>query len=618
LIIRNRYLLLADVFLLLVASFLSFLIRFDGHRVWHYLARWWFFPPLVIAISLPVFYFFGLYRRMWQYASVNELLAIVTAVSLSGFITTLLIFGLFVPLRWIPFFSRSIVAINWLLMMALVGGARFSVRLLWEARYGRRAAGQANHRIKQILIVGAGDAGAMVVRELKNNPQLGLVPVGLIDDDSRKWGQYVHGVPVLGACQRIPSLARRMGVDEVVIAMPTAPGKVIRAVRAICERANLPCRTVPGFFELLAGKVTISHIREVRLEDLLRREPTEINMPEMADYLTGARVLVTGAGGSIGSELCRQIAHQKPKELLLLGHGEHSIFQIEWELRWTFPNLPLRSIIADIRNTSKVQWIFDRYRPEIVFHAAAYKHVPLMEENVDEAVTNNILGTRNLIQAAAQASVRRFVLISSDKAVNPTTVMGATKRVAELLVQSAAQRYPPTRFVVVRFGNVLGSRGSVISIFRKEIALGGPLTVHPEATRYFMTIPEAVQLVIHAAAMGKGGEIFVLDMGAPIRIIDLAHDLVELSGLELGRDIDIVFTDLRPGEKLHEELFTSQERKEATQHEKIFIAQAPQTFGDQLWEQVEELLEVTRDLEPKAIRRQLQLIVPEFHPAVEG
>lgn len=620
--LRNRYLLVADLALLLLALILSYFLRFDTFTAWDYFQRWWPVAPALLVIYPLAFYLFGLYRRMWQYAGSRELLAVVVASSVATLALAVLVYGVMRPLRLISGFSRPMLVIDWLLNILFLGGVRFSFKIAWDMvadRKGRIGQGGAPRRV---LVVGAGDAGAMIVREMHNNPAINMLPVGFVDDDERKIGNYIHGVKVYGSRKDIPELARRLHVDEALIAMPTAPGKAIREIVGICESAGLRFRTLPGLFELLNGKVWLSQIRDVQLEDLLRREPTSINLEEIAGFISGATILVTGAGGSIGSELCRQIARFRPARLLLLGHGENSIYNIEQELSRKFPSLARDVIIADIRDANKMLAILRRYRPQIVFHSAAHKHVPLMEQNVDEAITNNVLGTRNVVRAALAADVQRFVLISTDKAVRPTSIMGATKRIAEMIVQDAAMR-SGRAFVAVRFGNVLGSRGSVVPLFREQIAAGGPITItHPEMTRFFMTIPEAVQLVIQAASLATPGQIYALDMGDPVRIVDLARDLVELSGLKLGRDIEIVYTGLRPGEKLHEELFTREEQRTATVYDKIFIAQSAPVDGERLYRMIDLLAEHAAQMDEAAIRRTLRELVPDFQeadvPLLEG
>lgn len=620
--LRNRYLLVADLVLLLLALLLSYFLRFDTFTAWGYFQRWWPVVPALLILYPVVFHLFGLYRRMWQYAGSHEALAVVAAATAASAAVALVIYGVLRPLHIISGFSRPMLIIDWLLNILLLGGVRFSSKIAWDIATGRKSKIGQGGVPRRILVIGAGDAGAMIVREMHNNPEINMLPVGFVDDDERKIGNYIHGVKVYGSRKDIPELARRLHVDEALIAMPTAPGKSIREIVGICESAGIRFRTLPGLFELLNGKVWLSQIREVQLEDLLRREPTSVNLEAIAGFISGATILVTGAGGSIGSELCRQIARFRPGHLILLGHGENSIYNIEQELCRKFPSLPRDVIIADIRDANKIHAILQRYRPQIVFHSAAHKHVPLMEHNVDEAITNNVLGTRNVVQAALTADVERFVLISTDKAVRPTSVMGATKRIAEMIVQEAAIR-SGRAFVAVRFGNVLGSRGSVVPLFKEQIAAGGPITItHPEMTRFFMTIPEAVQLVIQAASLATPGQIYALDMGEPIRIVDLAKDLVELSGLRLGRDIEIVYTGLRPGEKLHEELFTREEQRTATVYEKIFIAQSVPVDGDRLYRMIDLLAEYAAQMDEAAIRRTLRELVPDFQeaevPLLEG
>jgi FlaA1/EpsC-like NDP-sugar epimerase len=425
---------------------------------------------------------------------------------------------------------------------------------------------------RRVVVMGAGDAGEIIVREMQENPGLGMVPVGFVDDDGSKTGLRIHGVPVLGTREDIPALAAAEEIDEVIIAMPTAPGRAIRGVVEICREAGVRCETMPGIYELISGQVGVNQIREVQIHDLLRRDPVRIGGGGAERLVAGARVMVTGAGGSIGSELCRQIASHGPETLILLDHGENQVYRIRQELAGAYPGVELAPVVADVRHGACLARVFRRFEPEIVFHAAAYKHVPLMERNRAEAVTNNVLGTETLLEAAEAHGVGRFVLISTDKAVNPVNVMGATKRAAELLVQAAAER-TGRAYVAVRFGNVLGSRGSVVPLFQKQIAAGGPVTVtHPEMERFFMTIPEAVQLVLQAAALGEGGEIFVLDLGEQVRIVELAEQLIRLSGLEPGEDVEIAYTEPRLGEKLSEELFAAGEEPTRTKHEKILVA----------------------------------------------
>jgi len=612
--LRNRHFFLVDLIALPLAILLAFVLRLDAVGLQDYLPAILATIVVGVPIYLLIFRRMGLYSRYWRYASVDELLQIALAVGLGTLLVAILLLGVALPSGLINC-PRSIPFISGPLILLGVGGSRFTVRLLEQYRRER----QRQQPGKRILIVGAGDAGSMIVKEMRANPQLGMIPWGFVDDDRKKHGIRIHGIPVLGGRDHIPEMVKKYKIDEVVIAMPTAPGTVIRDVLETCQKAGIPARTVPGMYDILSGQVSIRQIRDIDIEDLLRREPVHTDITAVEQMLRDCRVLITGAGGSIGSELCRQIARCAPRSLILVGHGENSIFTIANELQRLWPELVFYKIIADVRDLSRMHQVFETYRPQIVFHAAAHKHVPLMEENVAEAITNNVQGTANLLRLAESFRVERFVLISTDKAVNPTSVMGASKRVAELLVQEAARRSNRT-YVAVRFGNVLGSRGSVVPLFREQIAHGGPLTVtHPEVRRYFMTIPEAVQLVLQAAALGQGGEVFLLDMGEPIRIVDLARDLIELSGLQEGRDIDIVFTGLRPGEKLFEELFVEGEEYVPTHHEKIFISRngsQDSHYPVDLDKAVAELIELAHQGQDTLIREALRQIVPEYTPAV--
>lgn len=564
---RNRFVFFADLLLIVIAAFGSYALRLeltaDFFRFYWQAGLWLVGSALVIK---PIIYsLFGLYRRLWVYASVNELKLVVAAVTTASLVVSGLNIGLFSLNMIGPGFSRSALAIDWLLSLVFVGGTRFTLRILAESNQAR---GQGKR--KKILVVGAGDAGALVVKELQKNRQMNMEIVGFLDDDPAKQKHNLLGVPVIG---KLTDLARALDsrlIDEVIIAIPSAPGRVVRLVADICRLKGVPFRTMPGIFELLGGKVSVSRLREVDITDLLRREPVRLDDESIGATLTGKTVLVTGAGGSIGRELCRQIGRWNPRRLLLLGHGENSIFETLLDLNENFPNLDISPLIADVRDLGRLQAIFAEYSPQVVFHAAAHKHVPLMESNPAEAITNNVLGTKNMLEVSDGFGVERFVLISTDKAVAPSNVYGATKRLSEMLVLDAARRTGKL-FTVVRFGNVLGSRGSIIPKFKRQIAAGGPLTItHPDMERFFMTIPEAVYLVLQASAFGKGGEVFVLNMGKQVRIVDLAEDLIRLSGLEPGRDIEIVFTGIRPGEKLREALWDPGTPLEPTAHPDIF------------------------------------------------
>ncbi len=606
---RSRVLFLVDLILIVIAALGSFALRTDlGPLFNYYLPQAYWLIGVSLVVAPVVFHFFGLYRRLWVYASVHELKLVVVAVTTSSVIISLVIV-LLRAVQKLPYFPRSTLPIEWLLLLILIGGARFSLRVLSESL---STSHNTSAGVRRVLVVGAGDAGALVVREMQKNVQLRLQPVCFLDDDPDKQKQQIHGVPVVGRLEDLPRTVVTRRIHEVIIAIPSAPGRVIRQVAETCRQRGIPFRTMPGIYELIGGKVNVSRLREVEITDLLRREPARIDDSKIGVNLSGRRVLVTGAGGSIGSELCRQIARWMPASLLLLGHGENSIFETLLEIEENFPSLPLIPIIADIRDLDRLNIIFDETRPQVVFHTAAHKHVPLMEVNVEEAITNNVIGTRNVVEAALNFGVERLVMISTDKAIRPSSVYGATKRLAELLVLDAANR-SGLPYSVVRFGNVLGSRGSVVPLFKRQIAHGGPVTVtHPEMKRYFMTIPEAVHLVLQAFSMGQGGEVFVLNMGEQVRILDLAEDLIRLSGLEPYKDIDIVFTGIRPGEKLSEELWDRWARYEPTQHPDIvLLADEDVLTGEALHRVVNELVHLAREGDAASIIRVLDECIPQ-------
>ncbi|WP_041444846.1 nucleoside-diphosphate sugar epimerase/dehydratase [Syntrophobotulus glycolicus] len=551
-----------------------------------------------IAI-LAAFHFFGLYKTIWRYASVGELLSITYAVTVGVGITFVIVF--FQAPQRMPY---TVSLLFWLTTIFLVGGARFTQRLRQEN--SKHSSGP--EQPKRILIIGAGDAGVLALRELKNREFQEGYPIGFIDDSRRKISLQLQGFPVLGSREEIPEVVRKYKVDEIIIAIPSASGETIRELVEICKGTKATLKILPGVYDIIGGKLNVSAIRNVQVEDLLGRDPVSVDLEEVAGYLKGQVILVTGAGGSIGSELCRQILRFGPEKLILAGRGENSIFEIEQELK----KYPVSAEILDIKDAEKVRRIFQKYKPAVVFHAAAHKHVPLMENNPEEALRNNIYGTHNLAQAAAETGVKTFVLISTDKAVNPTSIMGASKRIAEMVIQDYDKR-SETKFVAVRFGNVLGSRGSVIPTFKKQILAGGPVTVTDERmTRYFMTIPEAGQLVIQAGAMASGGEIFILDMGKPVKIIDLARDLIKLSGLEVDKDIKIVTTGTRPGEKLFEELLTDEEGTTATKNKRIFVARPNNISSGQINEVVTEISERGNLLQKEETEALIRNLVPDF------
>jgi len=557
------------------------------------------------AVTTLSLYAFKLYNRLWRYASVGEMLAILEAVLLSGVICYAISALWLQPAVTLPLHLRAFETI-----IVVIGGSRFVWRAYRHRRVGRvrRTAGG---RKTKALIIGAGDCGSIIARELLQDPSASIVPVAFIDDDRRKFKLQVYGLPVYGGREKIAEAVESLDIGEIIIAMPSVSRKEITAIIDICKSTKAKLKLIPKLGDLIHGRVSVKEMRDVDVEDLLGRDPVKVDLKGIADYVASKVVLVTGAGGSIGSELCRQIAPFKPAKLLLLGHGENSIFAIERELRRSFPELELETIIADVQDRRRIFQVFHELRPAVVFHAAAHKHVPLMERNPQEAVKNNVFGTKNVADAANRYDTERFVLISTDKAVNPTSVMGATKRVAEMYVQSL-NAISRTKFAAVRFGNVLGSRGSVVPSFKEQIARGGPVTVtHPEMIRYFMTIPEAVQLVIQAGALAKGGEVFILDMGEPVKIVDLAKDLIRLSGFEPFVDIDIQYTGIRPGEKLYEELLTNEEGISATKHDRIFIGRPAELD----WRDMEKhmmRLETAPYDGAMAVREMLQRIVPTF------
>jgi FlaA1/EpsC-like NDP-sugar epimerase len=608
--VRNRYILIGDLVLIPVSVLGTWVLRFElGSLFYQYLPFAYWMIGVALVVKPIVYYFFGLYRRLWLYASIKELLLIAAGVTSASAVLALVMLLMY-ALGILDSYLRSVFVIDWLLSLVTVGGLRMTLRLMAELRQNQGMAGTAS-RSRRVLVVGAGDAGALVVRELQKNPQLNLIPVGFLDDNPTKQRQQIHGVPIVGTITDIDRILDKLRVDEVIIAIPSAPGRVVRTVADISRLKGIPFRTMPGIYELLGGTVSVSRLREVDISDLLRRQPTRIEDDKTASVLTGKVVLVTGAGGSIGLELCRQIARWSPQDLILLGHGENSIFEALFELKEAYPTLNLHPVIADVRDSMRLNNVFAQYHPMVVYHAAAHKHVSLMEVNIEEAVTNNILGTKNLVDIALQHGVERLVMISSDKAIRPVNIMGATKRVAEMVVLEAGRR-TSRAFSVVRFGNVLGSRGSVVPIFKQQIARGGPITItHPDMKRYFMTIPEAVYLVLQAGSMGLGGETFVLNMGQQVRIQDLAEDLIRLSGLEPGRDIEIVYTGSKPGEKLAEDLWDEGFQFKSTEHPDIFRLDNTEPLqGERLYHTVDELIQLSREGSTEEIIDLLDKFIP--------
>lgn len=598
---RQTFLLIADAFLVAAALYLALLLRFDFQIPELYRTSFRELIYIIISVRLVCFYAFGLYRRIWQYASIEEMLAIVLAVTTGS---VFIFLYTHIVQQTLP---RSIYIISWFLNLAFIGGVRFSLRLR-----ARNDACSPKEAVARVLIVGAGDSGTIVLSELQRHfSQQKKLPVGFIDDDPVKQRNAIHGVKVLGTRNNISQIVARHNIDEIIIAIPSAPTKEIKKLTLICSRLPVKVSILPGVQDILNGNVSISKIRPVQIEDLLGREEVKINLEEVAGYLKDETVLITGAGGSIGSELSRQVTTFSPNKILLLDHTENNVYDIEMELKKLCPSCTVVPIVADVRDKERIDQVFIAHKPTVIFHAAAHKHVPLMEVNREEAIHNNIFGTKNVAEAADRFKAKSFLLISTDKAVNPTSVMGATKRVAEMTVQILAKK-SNTRYSAVRFGNVLGSRGSVIPLFKQQIEAGGPVTVtHPDMTRYFMTIPEAVQLVIQAGAMGQKGEIFVLDMGEPVNITDLARDLIRLSGLDLEKDISIVYSGIRPGEKLYEEVLTAEEGTKTTRHERIFVAPATEQSSASFAAELMCLKEIL-PIDLSGFSEVLPLLFPEF------
>lgn len=606
------------------ALVLAYALRFDGQIPGRYLLQLRQIIVAVVVVKLAVFYLAGVYDKWWRYASAKEMSKLIFATILSAFVVAGGLYflvhppepgGALPPIeRMVGFISqlrvpRSITLIDFLLTFAFVGGWRFLLRLIFERRVI-----SAVRKGAPVLIVGAGDAGEIVVRDLLKNPDSGRNPIGFLDDDPRKRNMSVHGVRVVGTTAEIPQVIDKYPAKQAIIAMPSAARSRVRDIVFELERHGIECLTIPGLWELVSGQVSVSQLRDVQVEDVLGRDPVDVDLEAAAAFVAGRTVMVTGAGGSIGSELCRQIAAARPDRLILLDHAELALFSVEHELTHERHVEGVIPVLADIKNVMRIGTVFERYRPDIVFHAAAYKHVPLMEANPEEAVKNNLIGTRVVAEAAARYGAERFVFVSTDKAVNPQTVMGASKAMAEQLIRALAARDGSgPAFIIVRFGNVLGSSGSVVPIFRRQIARGGPVTVtHPEMTRFFMTIPEAVSLVVQAGAIGTGGEVFVLDMGEPMRILDLAYNMIRLSGLEPDKDVRIEFIGVRPGEKLAEELFAQGESTQPTAHPKIVRAESGPVAADEVLATVAALEELANSGDSEGIVAKLAEALPTF------
>lgn len=554
----------SDLLCSAVAYWLSYLLRFNFVIPEQYFERYVESLPVLLLVRFVCFYVFRLYEGVWRYASMNDLLRILKAITIGS-----VVFTVYILIRYqFIGFPRSVLVIDWFVIITFLGGTRFLYRFSREFRVLNT---KSDNRV---LVIGADDTGEMLLREMRQNPKMHYSPIGFLDKESGKKGRRIHDVPILGNIEELGRIAQEKDIREVIIASPSITGKEIRKIIETCEEVGVVCKTVPAISDILNGKLNVSHIREIRIEDLLGREHIELDTAKVREYLSGKKVMVTGAAGSIGHELCRHIMKMRPEQLILFERAENELFHLDREFSEASFGRFYTPILGDILDTGRLQWVMEEYCPDVVFHAAAYKHVPMQEAHPVEAIKNNIIGTKNVAEMSTQYGVQKFVMISTDKAVKPANVMGATKRITELICQGMNGRNR-TKFVAVRFGNVLNSAGSVIPIFKEQIMRGGPVTVtHPEVTRYFMSISEAAQLVMQAGAIGKGGEIFVLDMGEPIKITDLAKDIVRLMGLKLGEDIDIVYSGLRPGEKLHEELIADDEKTEPTAHNKIMLVRS--------------------------------------------
>ena len=604
--VRMGILMAADVFALCLASFLGLFVRFDlniSKIPPEYARAALEFLPYYILASLVIFFLARMYSTMWSVAGVREALHVVAACGLASLVQ---IAGMMLLQLSVP---RSFFLVSFAALCAEELGIRLSYRVVISlfGNHSKKAA-------KRIMIVGAGTSGSVILKEMTTSSLVNGCVVCFVDDDKNKAGKFLNGVPVAGNRNDIPRLAAEYKIDEIYIAIPSASAKERKAIIEICRETGCQVKILPGIYQLINGEVSIAKLRNVEIEDLLGRDPIRVNLDEIMGYVSGKVVLVTGGGGSIGSELCRQVASHNPKQLIIFDIYENNAYDIQLELKEKYPDLDLVVLIGSVRNTHRIETVFEKYRPDIVYHAAAHKHVPLMEDSPNEAIKNNVFGTYKTAKAADKYGTSRFVLISTDKAVNPTNIMGASKRMCEMVVQMMNAR-SKTDFVAVRFGNVLGSNGSVIPLFKKQIEQGGPVTVtHPDIIRYFMTIPEAVSLVLQAGAYAKGGEIFVLDMGEPMKILDLAKNLIRLSGYTPDVDIPIVFTGLRPGEKLYEELLMNEEGMQDTPNKLIHIGKPIEFDMERFEEQLEELYSVANQ-DGDGIREDVMRIVNTYHPA---
>ena len=608
LLYRRTALMVYDIISIVVASYLALLIRYDMHvRLIpdYFLEPIERFLPVNIIITMVLFYIFRLYSSLWAFAGEAELQNLVMASFLSGVCSAIGLQFFKAEVQPVP---KSYYFIYTFILISMVFVSRFSYRFFRGLKHKRN---NKDNNIS-VMIIGAGEAANVIIKEIINSNFSTMKIKCIIDDDKGKWGRFIQGIKVVGGRDKIIECADLYQIDQIIIAVPSITRTEMKAILDICKETNCKLRSLPAMYQLVNGDVSVSKLRDVEVEDLLGREPIQVDLDSILGYVKDKTILVTGGGGSIGSELCRQIATHSPKQLIVIDIYENSVYDVQQELKVSHPDLDLVVLIASVRNTNRMNWIFDHYKPDIVYHAAAHKHVPLMEDSPNEAIKNNVFGTFKVAQAAAMSGVKRFVMISTDKAVNPTNIMGASKRICEMIIQTFNKHYD-TEFVAVRFGNVLGSNGSVIPLFKKQIAEGGPVTVtHPDIIRYFMTIPEAVSLVLQAGAYAKGGEIFVLDMGSPVKILDLAKNLIRLSGYKVGEDIKIEFTGLRPGEKLFEELLMDEEGMKETDNKLIHIGRPIELDEEEFFAILKELNDTSK-LEDQDIRPIVKKLVPTYH-----
>lgn len=609
---RRTALIVYDVISIILASYLAILVRYEFHIgaiPRSFLDPIQAFLPINILITIALFWAFRMYHSLWAYAGEQELQNLVISCVLSGIIDFVLLQFFKIEDQPVPQ-SYYFLYVFFLIAMEFV--SRFSYRYLRSQKHKR----ENRDNSIAVMVIGAGEAANVIIKEIITSHFSTMVIKCVIDDDKLKWGRYIQGIKVIGGRDKILEAAELYDISEIIVAMPSIPRAQLKEILGLCSKTGCKLRTLPGMYQLVNGEVSVSRLRDVEVEDLLGREPVQVDMDSIMGYVSGKVVLVTGGGGSIGSELCRQIAGHKPRKLIIVDIYENNAYDIQQELKISHPELDLVVLIASVRNTRRVNWIFQTYHPDIVYHAAAHKHVPLMEGSPCEAIKNNVFGTWKTAMAAAANGTKRFVMISTDKAVNPTNIMGASKRICEMIIQTFNKHYD-TNFVAVRFGNVLGSNGSVIPLFRRQIAAGGPVTVtDPNIIRYFMTIPEAVSLVLQAGAYAKGGEIFILDMGEPVKILDLAENLIRLSGYKVGEDIQIKFTGLRPGEKLYEEMLMKEEGMKETANRQIFIGRPIELDEIAFFRQLNEL-KIAAENESDDIRSYVKEIVPTYKPPEE-